>query len=78
MLVCALSSIGAFQTFTLQYVLSNDQGGPVEFHACAGVAVFKEGFQFFRMGYAAAISVVLFLMILVVTLLQIRLGRHAR
>ena len=77
-LVCALSSIGAFQTFTLQYVLSNDQGGPVNSTLVLGLLIFKEGFQFFRMGYAAAISVVLFLMILVVTLLQIRLGRHAR
>lgn len=76
-LVCALSSIGAFQTFTLQYVLSNDQGGPVNATLVLGLLIFKEGFQFFRMGYAAAISVVLFVMILAVTLLQIRLGRHA-
>lgn len=76
-LVCALSSIGAFQTFTLQYVLSNDQGGPVNATLVLGLMIFKEGFQFFRMGYAAALSVVLFLMILAVTLLQIRLGRDA-
>lgn len=76
-LVCALSSIGAFQTFTLQYVLSNDQGGPVNSTLVLGLLIFKEGFQFFRMGYAAAISVVLFLMILTVTLIQIRVGRHA-
>ncbi len=76
-LVCALSSIGAFQTFTLQYVLSNDQGGPVNSTLVLGLLIFKEGFQFFRMGYAAAISVVLFLMILAVTLIQIRLARRA-
>ena len=76
-LVCALSSIGAFQTFTLQYVLSNDQGGPVNSTLVLGLLIFKEGFQFFRMGYAAAISVVLFLMILAVTLIQVRLARHA-
>lgn len=76
-LVCALSSIGAFQTFTLQYVLSNDQGGPVNSTLVLGLLIFKEGFQFFRMGYAASISVVLFLMILTVTLLQIRLSRRA-
>jgi ABC-type sugar transport system permease subunit len=77
LLVCSLSTIGAFQTFTLQYVLSQDQGGPVNSTLVLGLLIFKEGFQFFRMGYAAAISVVLFLMILIVTLIQIRLGRHA-
>ena len=70
-LVCALSSIGAFQTFTLQYVLSTDPGGPVNSTLVLGLLVFKEGFQYFRMGYAAAISVVMFLMILAVTLVQI-------
>jgi multiple sugar transport system permease protein len=77
LLVCSLSTIGAFQTFTLQYVLSQDQGGPVNSTLVLGLMIFKEGFQFFRMGYAASISVVLFMMILAVTLIQIRLGRHA-
>jgi ABC-type sugar transport system permease subunit len=76
-LVCALSSINAFQTFTLQFVLSNDQGGPINSTLVLGLLIFKQAFQFFHMGYAAAISVVLFLMIFAVTLVQIRLGRHA-
>lgn len=78
LLVCSLSTIGAFQTFTLQYVLSQDQGGPVNSTLVLGLLIFKEGFQYLRMGYAAAISVVLFLMILIVTLIQIRLARHAK
>ena len=76
LLVCSLSTIGAFQTFVLQYVLSQEHGGPVNSTLVLGLLIFKEGFQFFRMGYAAAISVVLFLTILLVTLIQIRLGRH--
>lgn len=76
-LVCALSSIGAFQTFTLQYVLSTDQGGPVNSTLVLALLIFKQAFQFFRMGYGAALSVVLFAMILVVTLIQLRLSRRA-
>lgn len=76
-LVCALSSIGAFQTFTLQYVLSTDQGGPVNATLVLALLIFKEAFQFFRMGYGAALSVVLFAMILIVTLVQLRLSRRA-
>lgn len=76
-LVCGLSSIGAFQTFTLQYVLSTDQGGPVNATLVLALLIFKEAFQFFRMGYGAALSVVLFAMILIVTLIQLRLSRRA-
>ena len=76
-LVCALSSIGAFQTFTLQYVLSNDQGGPVNSTLVLALLIFKQGFQFFHMGYAASLSVVLFAIILTVTLIQLRLSRRA-
>ncbi len=58
-------------------MLSNDQGGPVNSTLVLGLLIFKQGFQFFRMGYAAALSVVLFAMILAVTLIQLKLSRRA-
>ena len=66
-LVAALSTINAFQTFTLQYVLPTDPGGPANSTLVLGLLVLKYGFQYFRMGDAAAISVVMFAMILRVT-----------
>jgi multiple sugar transport system permease protein len=78
LLVASLSTINAFQSFALQFVLSSDQGGPANSTLVLGLLVFKYGFQYFRMGDAAAVSVVMFAMILSVTLLQLRLGRHAR
>jgi multiple sugar transport system permease protein len=75
-LVAALSTINAFQTFTLQYVLSPDPGGPANSTLVLGLLVLKYGFQYFRMGDAAAVSVVMFAMILAVTALQLRFNRR--
>ena len=76
-LVGALSSIGAFQTFALQYVLPNDAGGPADSTMVLALLVLKYGFQYFRMGDAAAISVVMFGMIMTVTLAQLWFNRRA-
>jgi multiple sugar transport system permease protein len=76
-LVAALSTINAFQTFTLQYVLSSDPGGPANSTLVLGLLVLKYGFQYFRMGDAAAISVVMFAMILAVTAAQLWFNRRA-
>jgi multiple sugar transport system permease protein len=76
LLVASLSTINAFQTFVLQFVLSSDQGGPANSTLVLGLLVFKYGFQYFRMGDAAAVSVVMFAIIMSVTLLQLWLGRR--
>ena len=76
-LVAALSTINAFQTFTLQYVLATDPGGPANSTLVLGLLVLKYGFQYFRMGDAAAVSVVMFAMILAVTAIQLRFNRRA-
>jgi len=76
-LVAAISTINAFQAFTLQYVLAPDPGGPANSTLVLGLLVFKYGFQYFRMGDAAAISVVMFAMILSVTVLQLWFNRRA-
>lgn len=73
--VAAISMINAFQGFTLQYILSPNQGGPVDVNTTLGLLIWKQGFQWFRMGDAAATSVVLFCMIMVVTVLQLAWGR---
>ncbi len=76
-LVGALSTINAFQTFTLQYVITADPGGPANSTLVLGLLVLKYGFQYFRMGDAAAVSVVMFAMILLVTAVQLGFNRRA-
>ena len=76
--VAALSTINAFQTFTLQYVITSDPGGPANSTLVLGLLVLKYGFQYFRMGDAAAVSVVMFAMILAVTALQLGFNRREK
>jgi multiple sugar transport system permease protein len=73
--VAAISTINAFQGFTLQYIISPNQGGPVDVNTTLGLLIWKLGFQYFKMGEAAAASVVLFIIILLVTVLQLAWGR---
>lgn len=74
-LVAALSTINAFQAFNLQYVMTPNHGGPVDSSVTIGLLIWKYGFQYYRMGEAAAMSVVLFVVIMIITLIQLRLGR---
>jgi multiple sugar transport system permease protein len=73
--VASISMINAFQAFTLQYTLSPGKGGPVDVNTTMGLLIWKYGFQYYRMGDAAAISVVLFAMIMIVTALQLTFSR---
>ena len=73
--VAAISTINAFQAFTLQYTITPGRGGPIDVNTTMGLLIWKYGFQFYRMGDAAAVSVVLLLMILIVTAFQLWLSR---
>lgn len=68
--VLITSVIGSFQVFDTVYVMT--QGGPGTATNVYNYYIFQQGFQFFHMGYAAALSVILFVVILLVTLIQFR------
>jgi len=68
-----LSVISTFQTFTSAFVATN--GGPLNATLFYVLYIYRLGFQFLRMGYAAALSWVLFVIVLVLTLLVFRTGR---
>jgi multiple sugar transport system permease protein len=73
--VAAISTINAFQGFTIQYAISPSRGGPIDNNLTMGLLIWKYGFQYYRMGTAAAISVILFLIILIVTAIQLWASR---
>ncbi|MCL6633091.1 MAG: sugar ABC transporter permease [Alicyclobacillus herbarius] len=68
--VLVTSVIGSFQVFDTVYVMT--QGGPGTATNVYNFYIFQQGFQFFHMGYASALSVILFLVILIVTLVQMK------
>jgi len=65
--------IGSFQVFTSAYVMT--QGGPRDATLFYVLYLFKQGFKLLRMGYAAAMAWILFVIIIVLTLIQLRLSR---
>jgi multiple sugar transport system permease protein len=71
--VAVITMIGYFQLFAEPYVMT--QGGPLRATTSVVLLMYEEGFRWWRMGYAAALAFVLFAIILVATLLQLRLRR---
>ena len=66
------SVIGSLQTFTNVYVMTN--GGPGTATLMYGLYIYQNAFTFLKMGYACALSWVLFGVILGLTWLQFRVG----
>jgi multiple sugar transport system permease protein len=71
--VGVITMIGYFQLFAEPYVMT--QGGPLRSTTSVVLLMYEEGFRWWRMGYAAAIAFVLFVVILLATLVQFRLQR---
>jgi len=72
--VIVMSVIGSFQVFGIIYVLT--QGGPAKATTVLVYYLYQNGFQWFAMGYAAAIAYVLFGLVLIMTLIQWALRRR--
>ncbi|MFO8035251.1 MAG: sugar ABC transporter permease [Anaerolineales bacterium] len=69
--ITLLSSIWTFNNFSYIYILTG--GGPAGMTEILVTYVYKNGFQFFHFGYAAALSVLLFAVVVVMSFAYIRL-----
>ncbi len=70
-----MGTIGALQTFETVYVMTGEPpGGPADSTLVPVLLLFRNGFQYFKMGYASALAWILFVLILSLALLQLRLG----
>jgi multiple sugar transport system permease protein len=74
--VVVISIIHAFQAFDLVYVLTGHNGGPETATYVFGIMLFQHAFGFLEFGYASALAWVIFGILLVLTVLQLRLGRR--
>ena len=72
--VGVVTMIGYFQLFAEPYVMT--QGGPLQATTSLVLFMYTEGFRWWRMGNAAAIAFLLFVIILAWTLIQFRLERR--
>ncbi len=72
--VVVISLINGFQVFDQVWVMT--EGGPAGSSTVVVEQIVKNTFQFGRAGYASAMSVVLFVIILIVTAIQLRIQRR--
>ncbi len=64
--------IATMQIFTEAYIMTG--GGPLDSTLFYAYYLFRQAFQFFRMGYASALAWLLFVVVLALTLIQLRLS----
>lgn len=71
--------ITSLQAFVLILVMTNNNGvsgGPNNASLVYGLYIYREAFQYFNMGYAFALAWVLFVLIMIITLVQLALARN--
>jgi len=64
--------IGSFQVFTSAYVMTG--GAPQNSTLFYVLYIFRQGFKLLRMGYAAALAWILFIIMVILTIIQFRLS----
>jgi multiple sugar transport system permease protein len=67
--------IYSFQVFAQALVIGDTTGKPLQSTLMYMVLIYRNAFRYFSMGYAAALSVVLFVVVLLLTLLIFRTAR---
>ena len=76
--LAVIATIGAFQSFAIVYAMTGgsaaDAGAPLGTTRVATIFIFNTFYNEFRVGYATAAAFVLFGILLVLTLLQMRIG----
>ncbi|MCU1643258.1 MAG: sugar transporter permease [Nocardia sp.] len=75
--VFVITIINSVQAFDQAYALTGSNGGPETGTYVLGIMLFQNAFRFYEVGYASALAWVIFAILLVLTLIQLRLSRRA-
>ncbi len=67
-----MGTIGVLQSFEAQYIMTG--GGPADATLVPVLYLFNNAFGYFKMGYASALAWILFIIILLLTLIQLKLA----
>lgn len=71
--ISIITIIGYFQLFAEPYIMT--QGGPLNSTLSIVQFMYQEGFRWWNMGYSASIAFVLFFIIMIGTLIQLRIQK---
>ncbi|MDP2365600.1 MAG: sugar ABC transporter permease, partial [Ignavibacteria bacterium] len=73
--ISIITMIGYFQLFAEPYIMT--QGGPLNSTLSIVQFMYQEGFRWWNMGYSASIAFVLFFIILIGTIIQLKVQKSA-
>ena len=71
--ISIITMIGFFQLFAEPYIMT--QGGPLNSTLSIVQYMYQEGFTYWHMGYSASIAFVLFFIIFIATLIQLKVQK---
>jgi len=72
--IFVMSSIRSFQVFDQIYIMTG--GGPLNSTTTIAFEIYQNGFQFYKMGYASSMSVVLLVLVGTLTLINFAYGKE--
>ncbi|MEU1546825.1 sugar ABC transporter permease [Nocardia sp. NPDC005745] len=75
--VFIITIINSVQAFDQAYALTGGNGGPETGTYLLGIMLFQHAFGFYEVGYASALAWVIFAMLFMLTLVQLRLARRS-
>jgi multiple sugar transport system permease protein len=75
-LMAVVGLIAAFESFTVAFVASNGQGGPIHATLFYSLYLYQNAFAYLRMGYASALAWLLFVVLVGFTYYQFRIARR--
>jgi len=76
LLLLVMSLVDAFLVFDLAYVMTG--GGPLQATNVAGLLLYKNAFHYYKMGYASAIGMITFAIVLIISLIQMKLLKFGK
>jgi multiple sugar transport system permease protein len=70
-----ISIVSSFQIFNQVYVMTDGLGGPADSTLVMVLYIYQKAFKYYQMGYASALSLVLFLVIMLATWIQFKYSK---
>ncbi len=70
-----MSVIAASQVFGQSFILTN--GGPADSTLTVALYMYRQGFGMYQLGYASAVAYILFGLVLILSVIQVRLMARA-
>jgi multiple sugar transport system permease protein len=74
LVIMVITTIGSFKVFDHIYQMTG--GGPENGTLVLAYYIYQQGFQFFDVGYASALAMIMFVIVMALTIVQLALRRR--